>query len=739
MISRVKIKNFFQFKDLEVEFAPNFNCIVGANGSGKSNLINSIKYALVGNVNLRTKKDIIRLGTKGDEEASVTLYLLDENKKEVVIYRRIHPNNLVYLEYDGEQFYNHTNVLEKLCSIFGTHNHEMFEYCFILQRELDKYISMTTNERIKYLSKIFETSVVERINDKINKVILPLPTYEYKILEIKKLDSEVIKIENEIKELQNINKKITEELKAICGEEEDKINHYIKKITEERNELLKLQFLISKKSSVESEIKKLNNEIEGLEKMLEVKNSTYEKNLNDLNNTLGKFENFKMLMEYYKDQIEIYKKIEKNNELMKEIEEDKKRIVEIFRKRPKSSKNLSILTQKLNKTIFLLSKITTNLAVLTNKKNDYEKVLNTDICSFCKRPIKNDLNFYKSKDKELNLIYKLIDKRKKLVSSLREVKTNLEKQIEESNKRQELKNTLLFMIRQLREKKNKLYKIDKHPEVDFEEINKFKKEYDSLDLSIAYYKKYIKELENDIYKIKTMLHTKYNDLNNKKFELEKINTFSLMDKNLIDRKISELDEEIKKVTTFLNTLSNNNSLISYMENSIKEKSKNKEELNKKYEKRAYFEKIKKVFSSDGAVKLFVSNRMKVCEDVMNEILNLFDANFRVVCEDVDLKVIFSDSKEINDRFLSVGEKLILSLGWELATKISSFGFPPFLFFDEPAAGLDKDNISLFPEVLKKFKMYSKNKNLQIFIITHDNLSLDIFDKTILLSKGRIIN
>jgi ABC-type Mn2+/Zn2+ transport system ATPase subunit len=86
-----------------------------------------------------------------------------------------------------------------------------------------------------------------------------------------------------------------------------------------------------------------------------------------------------------------------------------------------------------------------------------------------------------------------------------------------------------------------------------------------------------------------------------------------------------------------------------------------------------------------------------------------------------------------DKYLSVGERLILSFGWEISTKISTFNIPPLFVLDEPASGLDEKNQTIFPEILRMVSKFSKYKNFQIFFVSHENLPDDIFDKIILMS------
>ncbi|MBV6502415.1 MAG: Chromosome partition protein Smc [Fimbriimonadales bacterium] len=69
---RLSLKNFRQFRDAEVEFRDGVVAIVGANGSGKSTVLEAISWALYG-AHRNKKATIRRLWAEADEPTEVTL------------------------------------------------------------------------------------------------------------------------------------------------------------------------------------------------------------------------------------------------------------------------------------------------------------------------------------------------------------------------------------------------------------------------------------------------------------------------------------------------------------------------------------------------------------------------------------------------------------------------------------------------------------------------------------------
>lgn len=78
-LKRIELTNFRQHKKLDVDFEGNLIAVLGSNGSGKSNLIGGIQFALTGEQPGFTKAD---LTTWGEKEGSVRLYFTAGSKNE---------------------------------------------------------------------------------------------------------------------------------------------------------------------------------------------------------------------------------------------------------------------------------------------------------------------------------------------------------------------------------------------------------------------------------------------------------------------------------------------------------------------------------------------------------------------------------------------------------------------------------------------------------------------------------
>src|SRR5437764_14779708 len=71
---RLRLVNFRQHADTELEFGPGIMGIIGPNGSGKTTILEAIAWALYGAQAVRGDKDSIRrLGAKGRAGGDVEL------------------------------------------------------------------------------------------------------------------------------------------------------------------------------------------------------------------------------------------------------------------------------------------------------------------------------------------------------------------------------------------------------------------------------------------------------------------------------------------------------------------------------------------------------------------------------------------------------------------------------------------------------------------------------------------
>ena len=135
-LRRIELTNFRQHKKLDVDFEGNMIAVLGRNGSGKSNLIGGIQYALTGEQPGFTKAD---LTTWGEKEGSVKLiFTAGSNNTEFVIVRKT--NGDVTLKVDGETIKQTRKVEEALREKAGLDKELIRQIVFVPQKGIDSIL-----------------------------------------------------------------------------------------------------------------------------------------------------------------------------------------------------------------------------------------------------------------------------------------------------------------------------------------------------------------------------------------------------------------------------------------------------------------------------------------------------------------------------------------------------------------------------------------------------------------------
>jgi exonuclease SbcC len=133
-------------------------------------------------------------------------------------------------------------------------------------------------------------------------------------------------------------------------------------------------------------------------------------------------------------------------------------------------------------------------------------------------------------------------------------------------------------------------------------------------------------------------------------------------------------------------------------------------------------------------KRVAHNNLKRLESHINEELSRFNNPFLVkATEDLSFDVFFSDKHSVSARQLSGGQKVILAIAFRSALD-RLFGHNiGIMFLDEPADGLDEDNVAYFHDALQEWSS-SMGKNKQIVVITHEKGLTNAFDHIVQISK-----
>ena len=153
-INRLRLQNFRQHENTEIEFGPGLTGIIGPNGSGKTTLLEAIVWAMYGMPAARGNRETLRrrgapLKARVEVELDFTL-----GPHQYRIVRSLN-NAELYQDGDPAAIANSIGtVTERVTRLLGMTRDEFFNTYFTGQKELAVMAAMSAPERAQFLSRV---------------------------------------------------------------------------------------------------------------------------------------------------------------------------------------------------------------------------------------------------------------------------------------------------------------------------------------------------------------------------------------------------------------------------------------------------------------------------------------------------------------------------------------------------------------------------------------------------------
>ena len=276
VITKLQCRGFKSFaKKTEVLFLPGFNCVIGANGNGKSNIVDAICFVLGKSSakGLRAEKSanlIYNGGKKGSaaKEAEVSIFFDNSKKsfptdeKEVKVSRLVKKNGSSIYKINDKKM-----TRQQVVDTLRTARIDPDGHNIVLQGDIVHFMSMRSTERREMIEDIAGISVFEekkqkamgelgRVQDRLNEADIILTEREKTLKDLKKDRDQAL-------QFKDLEKNI----------ERNKATHVHLRF-KDKNE--KLGFVEKKFNELEGEIKKIQIEIDGLKQEIQNKKKDIE-------------------------------------------------------------------------------------------------------------------------------------------------------------------------------------------------------------------------------------------------------------------------------------------------------------------------------------------------------------------------------------------------------------------------------------------------------------------------------
>ncbi|MFL5447289.1 MAG: AAA family ATPase, partial [Gemmatimonadales bacterium] len=173
-INRIRLVNFRQHENTEIELGPGLTGIVGPNGAGKTTILEAIAWAMYGMPAARGNRETLRrrgAPPRARVEVEVEFTLGAHH------YRIVRSLNQAELYQDGDPSpvaYSLGSVTERVTRLLGMTRDEFFNTYFTGQKELAVMAAMSAPERAQFLSRVLGYERLRAAQDRLKEKRLAL-------------------------------------------------------------------------------------------------------------------------------------------------------------------------------------------------------------------------------------------------------------------------------------------------------------------------------------------------------------------------------------------------------------------------------------------------------------------------------------------------------------------------------------------------------------------------------------
>lgn len=694
-IKSVSIKNFFSYGPQETVIDLSGNGITnisGANGVGKSTIIEAMLFALYGKTRQEKVADVVNRSVGKDCKVSVEFVGDDDEVYKVLRYRAhtTHKDKVYLFKGDKDiSSKNASDTNEQIIDYFGM-PYVAFVNSTVFSTEFySNFFAANNTDRLNIFENILSLKEISYFYEEVKKIIKEIE--ESEIESKMKYTESNTKVEAAQENLDTYNKQAKEKLLQLKSEKED-----AQRAIEEAKVALKELGAID----VVAEKAKLSNT---------TLNEEYEKQINEKKKLHDELNAFNTFPEEESELLVKYGDFDFNDN--KKKEEKYKSDLETIRTRESGIDKAKLqLDSSMEKIRTLKSQKESSEKDLEKQKKDLEKVKDA-ICPYCG----NKMDAEETAKKR-----EIIDKKiKELEGDIEDFEKQLKEEKVNLTEFKDTYDTLLADVNLIRENLDKNF-VANSDLIKEKYLNalKHKTEFD-------------KTYEENCKKQKELL-IEIDELKEKKSKLE-ISKYTESYLNSIEEEIKKQEDIIAKSNTTI--VSVNAAVKSTYDKDYVEKIKSdieslkekavfaKEQLEVIEDDKKHYEYLKECCSnkSNGFKKFFIGEMIPVFNEKINQYLPFFFNNKKIeVSFDKDLvETIKCDGQKITYASLSCGQKTRM----EIAAAFALFGLSRVFFSNQSGLlivdelldrGLDEFGIKASLSILEGFAQDSK-----VYVISHN--------------------
>ena len=211
MIDQLQLTNFCQHQDLTLSFHPRMTAIIGANGTGKSNIFSAISGAVTNTwVNAGKKEENISQFANEEDPSRIELHLLDRRGGRARVVRSLRGSRSSLVFGAEDKITGDARITEELMEFLGITDKMFLDYIVVRQGEIAGIFSETAAERAKAFQRLFGTTRAEQIYKFLGESVMEVPDLTLAIdensLQLTEAQENITTIEGELKRLPPFDK-----------------------------------------------------------------------------------------------------------------------------------------------------------------------------------------------------------------------------------------------------------------------------------------------------------------------------------------------------------------------------------------------------------------------------------------------------------------------------------------------------------------------------------------------------
>ena len=692
-IKKVKLENYCQHKNLEVDLTGNVVGIVGRNGSGKSNFVSAINYCVTGE--FERKKD--RLISMGETTGSIQVDIEINQSLTVTVFRSLKGNKAEVSFSDGrDTVLGADNVNEVLLELLGVDKTTLKNIVFVGQDELGALLYSRDSERERLAQQFFgiDRAVrIERIlSDRYNRIHVPeirvSPDSLSESLESKRI---MLGIEqSSLEEKQSkFNPERLQELIALSAS----LRNYADQMQSKRSACLRVEDIEAEILSASTKLERKLKEADGLS--VDTVKTRLSREIQKASE-YGQYQSTKKSLDQYQTAYRA----------MLETEP------------PCTQDFINKLIQDIESAERVGSGITFRIGL---RQQILDGLVNSQFvdCPICLSELS-------------------------LASGIPEIQNALEADHMDMHRVAHLNELKL-------RKKNWEQSLSKYVS-DLEFMHSKIKDLEASDIlqtapEPAQVEKwqanlsFVEGLFNEIKLLQKYIEEKQIKKDIAQKEASAIPTPPNAPEGVdISDIVSEI-ESLQQIRSEIKTTESNidllTSQISYEQTALAEAERVVQEARESSKIRESISKIRRVFHPDGAPKDLVTRRVQRMEAKINEYLGLLGVAFTIRgTGGFNFEAMFpGQSQPIKITELSGGQKIDLSLAFRFAACESFSSSAGLLVLDEPSVYLDEDTKQHLVEVFERLKDMAEQMRMQFLVVTHERSLLGCFDQLVQFGGG----